>query len=86
MATVILKENPDQVIEPLIDPIPGQQRQASSLLSKATYSYFNSVLHKGAKKELVLEDFAAIEDADKAKDLAEKITAEWDKVVIKSID
>lgn len=56
---------------------PARRRQDASLYDQIFYSYFNGLLQRGNHKDLGVNDFAPVEDADKAEDMAREITNEW---------
>jgi hypothetical protein len=58
-----------------IEPVP--RRQDTSFYHRWTFSYFNYLLWRGKKRDLVKEDFSPIEDDDKAEQMADDISREW---------
>ncbi|KAJ3049341.1 hypothetical protein HK097_009645, partial [Rhizophlyctis rosea] len=71
---------------PIPPPYPPQvlpTRTTSSFLGKWTYSYMNEMMRRGVKRELVQEEFPAVEIYDEAERLSDKLMREWDAEVKK---
>ncbi|KAI9004612.1 hypothetical protein BC832DRAFT_531702 [Gaertneriomyces semiglobifer] len=59
------------------------QRQTSSFFSRWTYAYMNPMVARGARRNLVPEEFPLVERDDEADMLSSRLLEEWDKEVAK---